>query len=260
MVDKRGLVASYPFAVPAPEQYQPRNEERFRAQMAQANAEINDRLANLETDVDAVEQGLAAIPPPPTVPAFATDPEALDGTSPDTIISPATLKVVLDTLAELVVPTGAIMYFAGNDPPGWLNCDGAVVTTANAALRDYLLAAGSPYGVDGADPKLPDLRGEFVRGADLGRGVDPGRAFGSLQLDQIQRLVGDFISVQTIGTGLRTSGILRQLASTASAIWQGATSVNRNTTLQLDTQFDASVRSGAETRPRNVSLRACIKT
>jgi len=82
----------------------------------------------------------------------------------------------------------------------------------------------------------------------------------SLQLDQIQRLVGDFISVQTIGTGLRTSGILRQLASTASAIWQGATSVNRNTTLQLDTQFDASVRSGAETRPRNVSLRACIKT
>lgn len=51
MADKRGLVASYPFAVQAPEEYQPRNEERFRAQMAQANADIMDRLANLEQDV-----------------------------------------------------------------------------------------------------------------------------------------------------------------------------------------------------------------
>lgn len=257
MADKRGLVASYPFAVPVPEQYQPRNEERFRAQMAQANAEIYDRLANIETDVDAVEQGLADIPPPPT---FATDPEALAGTSPDTIISPATLKLVLDTLTELLLPTGAIMYFAGDNPPGWLNCDGAVVTVANAALRDYLLAAGSPYGVTGADPKLPDLRGEFIRGADLGRGVDPARVFGSSQLDQLQRLTGQFNDVQIQGGALQTNGIARRQTPNNSPIWQGSTNVARNVVLSIDTQFDASVRSGAETRPRNVSLRACIKT
>lgn len=100
MADKRGLVASYPFIVQAPEAYQPRNEERFRAQMAQVNADILDRLTNLETDVDAVETAVAAIPPPPVVPAFADAAEALAGISPDTIISPETLKVVTDTIAD----------------------------------------------------------------------------------------------------------------------------------------------------------------
>ncbi len=242
MADKRGLVASYPFAVPAPEQYQPRNEERFRAQMAQANAEIYDRLANIETDVDAVEQGLAAIPPPPTVPAFATDAQAVGGTSADTIISPATLKVVLDTLAELIVPTGAIMYFAGNDPPGWLNCDGAVVTTANAALRDYLLAAGSPYGATGADPLLPDLRGEFVRGADLGRGVDAGRIFGSFQGDEIRSHSHSVIGQVVDGSG--PAGTANPQSVAGNRFRSTAT----------------NAAGGSETRPRNVSLRACIKT
>jgi hypothetical protein len=260
MADKRGLVASYPFAVPVPEQYQPRNEERFRAQMAQANAEIYDRLANIETDVDQAQADLAAIPPPPVVPAFATDPEALDGTSPDTIISPATLKLVLDTLTELLLPTGAVMYFAGDHPPGWLNCDGVAVTSTYSALRDYLIAAGSPYGTSGADPLLPDLRGEFIRGTDFGRGVDVGRVLGSSQLDQIQRITGQLNQIQFLGGGQETVGALRRGAGTASAIWQGSTSVNRSTQINFDTDFDASIRDGAETRPRNVSLRACIKT
>lgn len=157
-------------------------------------------------------------------------------------------------------PVGAISYFAGpTAPTGWLVCNGAAVGVAHPDLRAYLLAAGAPFGTSGADPRLPDLRGEFIRGWDNGRGVDPARVFGSAQLDQIQRLVGQLTQVQTIGTGLITSGILRQLASTASAIWQGATSVNRNTTLQLDTDFDPSIRDGAETRGRNVALLPCIK-
>lgn len=228
--------------------------------MAQANAEINDRLANAETGIDQAQKDIAAIPPPPVVPAFATEPEAIAGTSPDTIISPETLAAVLATLTNLLVPTGAIMHFAGDNPPGWLNCDGSVVTTANAALRNYLLAAGSPYGVVGADPKVPDLRGEFVRGADLGRGVDPARVFGSSQLDQIQRITGQFNDIQILGGAAQTVGVARRNTPTGSAIWQGAVNVARNSVLSIDTDFDASIRDGAETRPRNVSLRACIKT
>lgn len=45
---ERGINASYPFAVQTPRLYDYRNEERFRAQQVQANAEIQDRLANLE--------------------------------------------------------------------------------------------------------------------------------------------------------------------------------------------------------------------
>jgi microcystin-dependent protein len=160
-------------------------------------------------------------------------------------------------------PIGSVSFFAasstGSAPPGWLVCNNQVVTNAYPELRQYLLDLGSPYGVSGADPRVPELRGEFIRGYDDGRGVDAGRVFGSTQLDQLQRLVGQLVSVQTVGTGLITSGILRQLASTASAIWQGATSVNRNTTMQLDTAFDPTVRSGNETRPRNVALLPCIK-
>jgi hypothetical protein len=260
MADKRGLVAAYPFAAQTPETYEPRNEERFRAQMAQANAEINDRLATIETEVDAVQEGLAAIPPPPVVPDFATEPEAIAGTDPDTIISPATLSAVLATLTELLLPPGAIMYFAGDAPAGWLNCDGTAVTSTYPALRAYLIAAGSPYGSSGSDPRLPDLRGEFIRGADLGRGVDAGRVFGSAQLDQIQRITGQLNQIQFIGGGQETIGALRRGAGTASAIWQGATSVNRSTQINFDTDFDATIRDGEETRPRNVSLRACIKT
>jgi microcystin-dependent protein len=158
------------------------------------------------------------------------------------------------------MPIGAVSYFAGPTvPDGWLLCDNQAVSSLYPDLRDYLIAAGSPFGMSGADPRVPDLRGEFIRGWDDGRGVDAARVFGSAQLDQLQRLVGQLSSVQTVGTGLITSGILRQLASTASAIWQGATSVNRNTTMQLDTLFDPTVRSGDETRPRNVALLPCIK-
>ncbi|MCK8407572.1 hypothetical protein LXA45_17920, partial [Erwinia amylovora] len=83
----------------------------------------------------------------------------------------------------------------------------------------YLLAAGSPYGVVGADPKVPDLRGEFVRGADLGRGVDAGRVLGSSQLDQIQRITGQVTGVQTLGgTPVTTVGALRKQVPTNSAI------------------------------------------
>jgi microcystin-dependent protein len=171
-----------------------------------------------------------------------------------------TVWVALGSSPNLGVPTGTVAYFAGKTPPdGWLLCNNQPVTALYPSLRDYLLAAGSPFGVQGADPRVPELRGEFIRGFDGGRGVDAGRVFGSSQLDQLQRLVGQLVSVQTVGTGLATSGILRQLASTASAIWQGATSVNRNTTMQLDTAFDPTVRSGDETRPRNIALLPCIK-
>lgn len=254
MVDRRGLSASYPFVVPTTPDYQPRNEERFRAQMAQANAEINDRLASVEEGVGQAQKDIANIPPPPVVPAFATGPEAIEGSSPDTIISPETLAAVLDTMKNLLVPTGAVMHFAGGAPAGWLLCDGAAVTTANAALRDYLLAAGSPYGVVGADPKVPDLRGEFIRGHIGSRsGFEAGRVFGSSQADAIRE--GAFDIRSDAGTPLvNTPQGSIGIANTANSI-----SVTGNAA-QWPKQRITIGAGGTETRPRNVALRPCIKT
>lgn len=172
-----------------------------------------------------------------------------------------TVWVSLGASPNLGVPTGTVAFFAGpTAPDGWLLCNNQRVSALYPQLRDYLLAAGSPFGMSGEDPRVPDLRGEFIRGHIGGRAdIDDGRVFGSTQLDQLQRLVGQLSQVQTIGTSLLTSGILRQLASTNSAIWAGSTAVPRNTTMQLDTLFDPTVRSGDETRPRNVALLPCIK-
>ena len=85
------------------------------------------------------------------------------------------------------IPVGAVMFFAANSvPPGWLVCANQPVTAIYPDLRQYLLDAGSPYGELDGDPRVPDLRGEFIRGFDDGRGIDSGRAFGASQLDALQ--------------------------------------------------------------------------
>ena len=97
------------------------------------------------------------------------------------------LDVYSKAEAEAIVPPGAVMYFARNTaPPGWLKCNGAAIS--RTAYSKLFAAIGTVFGAgDGFTTfNLPDLRGEFVRGWDDGRGVDGGRAFGSFQAGMIQ--------------------------------------------------------------------------
>lgn len=62
-------------------------------------------------------------------------------------------------------PVGRVVHLAvGPVPDGWLLCNGQKVTTAYPVLRQRLLAASSPWGVDGADPRVPNLTTKFLRG------------------------------------------------------------------------------------------------
>ncbi|MEQ9889012.1 phage tail protein [Pectobacterium zantedeschiae] len=61
-------------------------------------------------------------------------------------------------------------------PSGWLKCNGQQFDTAQYPV----LASRYPSGF------LPDLRGEFVRGWDDGRGADAGRALLSAQGDEFR--------------------------------------------------------------------------
>jgi len=83
------------------------------------------------------------------------------------------------------VPVGAISAFAMAMPPvGWIKCNGiALSRTSYAALYSTI---GTSWGAgDGVTSfNVPDLRGQFLRGADEGRGQDPGRLFASSQGDQ----------------------------------------------------------------------------
>ena len=162
-----------------------------------------------------------------------------------------------------MVPSGAVLYFAGQTAPaGWLKANGAAVSrTAYAAL---FAAIGTTYGAgDGSTTfNLPDLRGEFMRGWDDGRGIDRGRAFGSAQGDAIRNITG------SIDTGSHNGQQLFDEATTKGAlaisrrqwkVWTADSGDGGNNPAAFD--FDASrvVPTAAENRPRNIALLACIK-
>ena len=177
-----------------------------------------------------------------------------------------------------MVPSGAVLYFAGRTAPaGWLKANGAAVSrTAYAAL---FAAIGTTYGAgDGRTTfNLPDLRGEFIRGWDDGRGVDAGRVFGSAQAHALQsHQHGLSMAADAAGDDLW----FEQVPKSAFEIPRGKTAVAiRSTRNLIDTTTDVPGYSAAynipnmatqpnltqadyvsgETRPRNVALLAIIK-
>lgn len=143
---------------------------------------------------------------------------------------------------QAIFPAGAVLYFAMSAAPaGWKICDGSLVSRATYAA--LFAAIGTTYGAgDGATTfKLPDLRGEFIRGADGGRGVDAGRVLGSGQGDMFKShshsaAVGAFLSwVETGGNVTLSPG---------SAVYSSPITSS----------------GGNETRPRNVAMLPCIST
>jgi len=83
------------------------------------------------------------------------------------------------------VPSGSVFCMAvATVPSGYLECNGAEVSrTTYAALFAVI---GTAYGTGNTTTtfNIPDLRGEFVRGFDNGRGVDSGRNIANVQLSQ----------------------------------------------------------------------------
>ena len=149
------------------------------------------------------------------------------------------------------VPAGAVNTFAmSTAPSGWLSCDGTVIS--RTTYSGLFSVVGTVYGAgDGSTTfKLPDLRGEFVRGWDASRGVDTGRAFGSAQGDAIRNMYGTFdTSKPNAATGVFSQGPALGLAA------DGNQATGRRYI------FDAStvVPTADENRPRSIALLYCIK-
>ncbi|WP_205756480.1 phage tail protein, partial [Lonsdalea iberica] len=80
------------------------------------------------------------------------------------------------------LPVGTpIPWPSATVPAGWLQCNGATFTAAQ-----YPKLAQAYPGLT-----LPDLRGEFIRGWDSGRGIDGGRALLAAQGDAIRNITGE---------------------------------------------------------------------
>jgi microcystin-dependent protein len=151
-----------------------------------------------------------------------------------------------------VQPAGAVMMFAGPTPPiGWLKANGAIIS--RTVYADLFNAIGVYWGAgDGSTTfQLPDLRGEFLRCWDDGRGADSGRALGTFQNFDWK---GFFVS----NTGQNTNNY-----SHGEVYWGKSTTAYTGNTFAgswaapaaaLGAKWDTS-----EIRPRNSSVLACIK-
>ncbi|MBN8486362.1 MAG: tail fiber protein [Burkholderiales bacterium] len=169
------------------------------------------------------------------------------------------LLAAIKALCAVYSPPGKVAAFARTGAiSGWLACDGQLVSRSTYAA--LFAAIGTTFGAgDGSTTfGLPDLRGEFIRGLDAGRGVDAGRSLGSTQEDMIEAhqhvgAVGEagqtpFGATSTlfVGVGSADSNNPRPYTNDGSDYDGGA--------------VNAAGVIGAETRPRNVALRYYIKT
>ncbi|ENU4536497.1 phage tail-collar fiber domain-containing protein [Escherichia coli] len=187
-------------------------------------------------------------------PKFSTTiNNALSGKQPlDETLTHLSGKDVAGLLAYLglgegsALPVGVPVPWPSVTPPtGWLKCNGA----AFSAEEYPELAKAYPSG------KLPDLRGEFIRGWDDGRGVDTGRAILSAQ----EWLTGShchYIRSWDAWNNTVLEPNDRQgdsLLSTDNAVQEGA--INGRFTSKYRTEFSG----GNETRPRNIAFNYIVR-
>lgn len=188
--------------------------------------------------------------------------------------STITAAKFVTSVAEALLPPGMVQFYAANTAPsGWLKANGAAVDrTTYAAL---FAAIGTTYGVgDGSTTfNLPDLRGEFPRGWDDGRGVDTSRAFGSAQA---QAFLSHSHGVSDPGhahavydpghvhssTAAGTSGspdFVTKAGNSADRVFTTGAAATGIGIYGAATGISIAANGGTETRPRNVALLACIK-
>ncbi|MEG0232621.1 MAG: phage tail protein [Hafnia sp.] len=134
------------------------------------------------------------------------------------------------------LPVGVpVPYPLATPPTGWLKCNGAVFT----ASQYPKLALAYPAF------KLPDLRGEFIRGWDDGRGVDSGRALLSAQDDMFR------------SHSHQPTGVCVSFSNTPGTENHGVSS----SYAQLNTRqvANTSQAGGVETRPRNIAFNFIVR-
>ena len=168
---------------------------------------------------------------------FAQSPVESDPSS--TVITKEYLNTILDNYdfddIGWEAPIGSVMAFNRDTcPPGWITADGQNDT--------------------------PDLRGEFIRGLDLGRWVDPGRTLGGSQLDAMQPIRWEFNASQLSrqwGNNRRAIGAFGVWSPIIGAM--RATRDGRRSQEGFNIDSSRVTRTANETRPRNVALLYCQK-
>ncbi len=233
-----------------------------------SKTESDGRFANRQTTEDRFTATDADIALKADQSSVSNVDNTSDVNKPVSTAQQAALDLKADqSVVDLIIPapTGSILHFAAETPPtGWLKANGSEVSRTTYA--DLYAVIGDTFGAgDGSTTfLLPDLRGEFLRGLDDGRGVDTGRLIGSSQDDTLQghkhKTVNysgtagatDFNS--QFGGEISTNTNLGGLSGKATgySIYTAGADIDDGT--------NGTPRTASETRPRNVAMLAIIKT
>ena len=173
-------------------------------------------------------------------------------------------------------PVGTVIWYAGSTAPaGYLKCNGDSIANGSGTTQSITADFSALYAIVGSS--LPDLRGEFVRGWDDGKGTDSGRSIRSGQTELFkehthtpsvsQTTTGDhnhsFKASNRAGDedawsntnkgfiGDNDGSAFTQAADTNKIYDNGSHTHNVGVTI--------ANTGGTETRPRNIALLACIK-
>jgi len=176
---------------------------------------------------------------------------ATGGSNPDTLsgfgIKDSYTKAEVESLIAKAsaLPVGSIVAFpVDTPPPGFLELDNSVKSSATYPDLSAYLGGKFNKGDEGVGNfRLPEARGEFLRGWDHGRGVDAGRALGSLQ--------GDLFKAHSHNqTADNSKGTSSSPVGTVAGSGQYPVIDGGNIT---------GINGGSETRPRNIAVMWCIK-
>ncbi|EPE9621724.1 phage tail protein [Escherichia coli] len=150
------------------------------------------------------------------------------------------------------LPVGVPVPWPSATPPtGWLKCNGAAFSSEMYPR----LAKAYPTN------KLPDLRGEFIRGWDDGRGIDAGRALLSFQTGMLEK--HRHIVVANDGYDTKDEWELATIFKKTYSQGRGLDAANTGGSLipspTLHSRGSIGNTGGSETRPRNIAFNYIVR-
>lgn len=177
---------------------------------------------------------------------------------------------IIGGIRDFGSPIGSMHIWAGRDdavPAGHTLCDGRELD--NNDWPDVFQAIGYAWGGNAGNLfRLPDMRGTFARGVDLGTGNDPdaatrtainpggnaGDAVGSVQLDQIQCFQSTYDKYFHL-----SESVVQATAGSSKSVAKNSDQYNE-TEIEFIDGGCGDPRFGNETRPRNAYVNYIIRT
>lgn len=177
---------------------------------------------------------------------------------------------LIKSTMDAIVPIGSIIDYPSLvfNSELFLPCNGQEIS--RTIYQDLFSVIGTMYGVGNGSTtfNVPDYRGTFRRTADLGKGLDNGRAVGSYQSDAIRKITGwstygmdsDVSSVTDFK--LQADGAFKMSEEVYydglnNLSWVNSPSANKWRKLELDTS--RSVPTASENRPVNIAVQTLIR-